>query len=149
MQNLAEFGDKRAEEAAKTIGIKVEDVVETLKSLQLRKPWKGERLVLTTAAALDAVQNRKAEPHLPLIPELLDWQPENPLTFNLSTEKGGTPKQSQQTVSPFVGNTTYPRVRHLLQTTIGFDVDIFFPFLFMPLRAARFGSIKVIFNGLK
>ncbi len=98
-----EVGGISVEEAAKTTGIRVEDIVETLKSLQLLKPWKGERLVLTTAAALDAVQNKKTEPRLPLILELLDWQPENPLTNNSPTEKGVTPKQSQPTVTPLVG----------------------------------------------
>jgi GNAT superfamily N-acetyltransferase len=64
-----------AKDVANATGIRVHDIVTSLKSMGILTIWKGETYVDTNAKTLEQAQRRVKNPGLPLKGALLDWAP--------------------------------------------------------------------------
>jgi histone acetyltransferase MYST1 len=105
-----------AKDIATATGIRVSDIVATLKSLGILTIWKTETYVDTNPKALDQAQRRISNPSLPLISANLNWKP-----MKKPDPVGGTPVTAPPS-SPFptqAAPPTRPRRKPRRQSTGG------------------------------
>jgi histone acetyltransferase MYST1 len=104
-----------AKDVANATGIRVHDIVTTLKSMGILTIWKGETYVDTNAKALEQAHRRVRNPRLPLKGSLLDWatmKKPDPIAPLMSPKSPFTPAPPPApAVGPRGGRIRKPRSR--------------------------------------